>query len=70
MVEGESNEESKRCFRMESRSEMEKVMGQKLQTLTPLEVKLGERRRLAARRPRDELEECGWGTGWQRRGSR
>lgn len=45
---------------------MEKVMGQKLQTLTPLEVKLGERRRLAARRPRDELEECGWGTGWQR----
>lgn len=49
---------------------MEKVMGQKLQTLTPLEVKLGERRRLAARRPRDELEECGWGTGWQRRGSR
>lgn len=49
---------------------MEKVMGQKLQTLTPLEVKLGERRRLAARRLRDELEECGWGTGWQRRGSR
>lgn len=39
---------AKRCFRMEIQGDMEKLMRQRLQALTPSEVKLDEGRRLEA----------------------